>query len=142
MRTLSLRRALQGQDLLGEALSRLGRHEEALIAYEELCETHATRDNCYRVAIELQYLRRTLAAQEAARKAASLPGLPGNEPSYNQACYYAIAGKRAEALRTLKRLLELEALDLSITQDPDLASLNGEPQFEALVTELKGRLAK
>ena len=59
---------------------------------------------------------------------------------YHLARYYALAGDRVEALRLLRRSVELGSYrDEVIANDPDLASLHGDPEFETIVAEVKKR---
>jgi hypothetical protein len=55
---------------------------------------------------------------------------------YNLACHWALAGSRLEALRFLRRTHDLGYSEPWIGRDPDLASLRGDPQFEAIVAEI------
>jgi len=53
---------------------------------------------------------------------------------YNLACSLALTRRRAEALRELRRALELGYDDFRWMQkDPDLASLRDDPEFRALL---------
>jgi tetratricopeptide (TPR) repeat protein len=55
----------------------------------------------------------------------------------NGACTYALLGRKTEALTTLKKSVEngYRHAD-TILRDPDLASLRGDPEFEAIVKSL------
>jgi hypothetical protein len=77
--------------------------------------------------------------------AASLP--ESDWGTYFLADYHAVAGNRAEAIRLLKRSLELSPVvresDLNhAVNDPDLAALRGEPEFKALLTEMREKIPK
>lgn len=53
---------------------------------------------------------------------------------YNVACLYALEGAREEALRCLDEVLRAGFSNREwIEKDPDLASLHGDPRFEALL---------
>lgn len=57
---------------------------------------------------------------------------------YNLACSLALSKRRRDALRSLRRAIDLGYRDLDwMTQDPDLDSLKSHPEFESLITELK-----
>ncbi|MBI5771113.1 MAG: hypothetical protein HZA93_25280 [Verrucomicrobia bacterium] len=57
---------------------------------------------------------------------------------YNLACSLALSKRNRDALRSLRRAIDLGYRDLEwMTQDPDLDSLKSHPEFESLVTELK-----
>jgi non-specific serine/threonine protein kinase len=55
----------------------------------------------------------------------------------NAACTYGLLGRKVEALATLKKSVEngYRHAD-TILRDPDLASLHGEPEFEAIIKSL------
>jgi non-specific serine/threonine protein kinase/serine/threonine-protein kinase len=61
---------------------------------------------------------------------------------YNRACFHALAGDRDEAIRSLRDALDLGYLDSTLIEDPDLASLHGDPEFEALLAELHERFGE
>jgi len=77
-------------------------------------------------------------AGEILRKRASLPekntvgGLAG---------YHAVAGDKSEAMRLLRRALDLGVLDPVLAplyrSDPDLTSLRGDPEFEKIVSAVR-----
>ena len=54
-------------------------------------------------------------------------------------CYWARAGNREESLARLQRLHELDALPGYVVRDPDLAWLHDDPEFEAIVAEVRKR---
>jgi len=64
---------------------------------------------------------------------------PQNEIAYyNLACAYALKGDKERALEALERSVESGFEDPEhIEKDDDLASLRGEPRFQALVQKLK-----
>ncbi len=59
--------------------------------------------------------------------------------TYELARYYALAGNRAEAHDHLKRSFALGSRGGEVLDDPDLASLRGDPEFEALLETRTGR---
>ena len=59
---------------------------------------------------------------------------------YNLACSLALSKRRADALRSLHRAIELGYTDLEwMQQDPDLEGLKGDPEFERLLLRLKAQ---
>jgi tetratricopeptide (TPR) repeat protein len=57
---------------------------------------------------------------------------------YNLACSLALSKRRADALRSLHRAIELGYTDFEwMQQDPDLEGLKGDPEFERLLLKLK-----
>ena len=58
---------------------------------------------------------------------------------YNRACSYSLLGMRDEALRDLRRAIELDGtLRQTARTDDDLADLQGHPAFDELV-QVDGR---
>jgi len=59
---------------------------------------------------------------------------------YNLACFAALRGDRAKAIDWLRQAVANGFGDSqTMAADADLKSLHGDPAFEALLTELKGR---
>ncbi len=57
---------------------------------------------------------------------------------YNLACDYALMGKKKEAFLYLKIAITLGFDDFQlIKEDPDLASLKGNPSYEKLIRKIK-----
>ena len=57
---------------------------------------------------------------------------------YNLACSLVLSKRKPDALRSLHRAIELGYTDLEwMQQDPDLAGLKGNPEFERLLLRLK-----
>jgi tetratricopeptide (TPR) repeat protein/predicted Ser/Thr protein kinase len=120
----------------GIALARLGRTTEAVSVLGGACDEE--RATCANFAVALQLAGRIKEAQSRAAKAEVPP-----EPIlalYSLACYHALAGDRAKALRYLKRDVDLGDTDIWIAEDPFLKSLHGDPEFEAIVAEIKKRI--
>ena len=65
--------------------------------------------------------------------------LPGNSTAhYNLACSLALKKRKAEALRSLERAIELGYRDIDwLMQDPDLDALKNHPAFKALLNGIK-----
>ena len=62
---------------------------------------------------------------------------------YNLGCVAALRGDREQALDWLRKAVDsgFTAADW-MTKDPDLASLHGDPEFEAIVAEVKKRIGE
>jgi hypothetical protein len=78
--------------------------------------------------------QREKAAAAAARREDSSAG------TYNLACYHALAGQRADAIRYLRKAVDLGHADMAIRDDPDFASLRGDPEFEEIIADVKHRI--
>ena len=65
--------------------------------------------------------------------------LPSNATAhYNLACSLALSQRKADALRSLHRAIELGYADFDwMSQDPDLDGLKQHPNFLALLNQLK-----
>lgn len=62
---------------------------------------------------------------------------------YNLACSEALLGKRNQALRSLRKAVELGYLDVvHMLNDPDLTSIQKTPEFLEIVDTLKTRLRR
>ena len=59
---------------------------------------------------------------------------------YNLACVAALRNERAAALLSLRRAVDAGWTFAWIATDPDLESLHGDPEFEAIVEEVRSRL--
>ena len=125
---------------LALCLGDLGRHEEALIHQGKACDLSRAQNACGAFAIALfktgQPAKGRAAAEAAATLTDSIYGC------YNLACYWALAGDRGEALRFLRRSLGLGLSDMVVSRDADLASLHGDPGFEAIAAEVGRRTRK
>ncbi len=120
---------------LGNLLSHLGQWEESVEAYTRSCDLGKTQDPCAHYAYALYGTGREVEAREAGRRASDMNDEPWS--TYHLACYYALAGDRAEALHLLQRSLELGYADEGIADNPDLSLLHGDPEFESIVAEVK-----
>jgi Flp pilus assembly protein TadD len=59
---------------------------------------------------------------------------------YNLACSLALCRRKSEALRALRQAVELGYRDFDwMSQDPDLEILQPQPQFRALLEQLKSQ---
>ena len=59
---------------------------------------------------------------------------------YDQACILALSGDADGALATLHRALGVGWANGRIFEDDDFDSLRGDPEFEAVLEEVRGRL--
>ena len=125
------------------ALQRLGRMEETNVLQKRLLtvlEQHVAlvpEDVRARVLLAVRYAEvgQYEQAIAAVRKAISLR--PNDSAIlYNAACTFGVAGRKQEALEMLQRA---SAAGLSkwdwVREDPDLACIHDEPEFQRLVTE-------
>jgi len=122
---------------LGLALLNQGKAEEALTEFETA--VRACGDEQFKwqthLATALHTLERFDEALVAYLKALALnPEYP--LVHYNLACLYAQMGRKAHAIEELKEAERAGFKNKEIIRDdPDLASLLGDPEFEALVAE-------
>ncbi|MCI0567597.1 MAG: tetratricopeptide repeat-containing serine/threonine protein kinase [Acidobacteria bacterium] len=126
------------QSTMGLTLANLDRAEEGLKPSAKACELSHSQPLCAGYAIALQRAGRTQQAAEVYRLAAALT--EDSDGMYNLACYMALTGDRSEAIRLLRRAVDLGDVDSYIERDPDLATLRGDPGFDAIVAEVSGRL--
>jgi tetratricopeptide (TPR) repeat protein len=61
---------------------------------------------------------------------------------YNMACLAALRGDRETALNQLRTAVEGGFLEESMLDDPDLASLRGDSEFEAILDGVRERLSQ
>ena len=129
---------------VGWTSMRLERWEEALEALRKACEEVATEEpeNCLAWATALWLAGHHEQARKVAQEAASFPetalGVLG------MSIYHAQAGERTEALRHLRRYLELRSRFTPqgakrISEEPLLKPLRGDPEWEAIVREVRRR---
>ncbi len=123
---------------LGEVLGRLGRHEEATVPLSRACDIAVDQAICALYATALWQAGHMEKARTIAAAAAIRPETDFG--AYRSACYKAVTGDREGALRLLRRYLELNAgPDPQVATDPNLASLHGDPVYEAIIAELERR---
>jgi len=126
---------------LGLALLNQGKVEEALTEFETA--VGACGDEQFKwqthLATALHTLERFDEALVAYLKALALnPEYP--LVHYNLACLYAQMGRKAHAIEELKEAERTGFKNKEIIRDdPDLANLLGDPEFEALVAEWAGK---
>jgi tetratricopeptide (TPR) repeat protein len=68
-------------------------------------------------------------------------GQDSAEFAHAQASYHALIGERDEALRLLRRAVDLGASAI-IAIDPNFTTLHDDPEFEAIIAEVKKRVAE
>lgn len=136
----------QSPMLLASALNGLGRSAEALAAYHrgcEACEKHLDFHPCDARALYFganalaQLGNKSRCLEWLARAMEAEPEEP--QVLYNVACVYALLGERGPAIDCLEKSVThgWEQREW-MAHDPDLASLHGEPRFEALITRKEG----
>lgn len=59
------------------------------------------------------------------------------DTTYNLACTYALAGKKAQALSAFERFASMGAVAPDATKDPDLSSLADEPRFKSSLQRIE-----
>lgn len=122
---------------LGLVLAAMGRRAEAAEAYGRACDLGKNQLSCSLYALALKKLGREDAARVAIDRAAAMAESPWG--LYNRACYWALSNDRDRAMQLLPRAVAGGHLDRTMITDPDLASLKGDPAFDALVNEIKKR---
>jgi non-specific serine/threonine protein kinase/serine/threonine-protein kinase len=142
-------------EMLGMALMRLGRIEEAIALYEGVIRARQPNSAMTRaVATATINVAATLAGMnhraEAEKQLAGLEReLRSNRPAsldvsygttlYNLACLAALRGARASALDLMGRAVDLGSIVASqLEQDTDLASLRG-PDLDVLIARAKAK---
>jgi tetratricopeptide (TPR) repeat protein len=124
---------------LGLVLSRAGRHEEAVRSLDRACDMSGSQEACANLSVALIRGRDERRGRSVQAAAESMTASPWGY--YNLACFSALAGERALAIERLRRSLDLGFADLLINTDPDLDSLRGDPEFQAIVTAVEERLS-
>lgn len=120
--------------LTGEALRRLGRHREALLALERASALKPTHLGAA-IALGWCYKRTHRLAQAIDALDRAVQAHP-EEPllHYNLSCYWSLAGQTPEAVKALARALDLDpTLHAQIRGEADFDALRGDPEFERLV---------
>jgi len=112
----------------------LSRHEEAINDFEKLRQESAPDDfEWYRVGSRLLRFRDFDRATIALTQAVDRLGYRGTSAMYNLACAYALKGDRALGLEWLEKAINAGFDDNDkIKNDPDIASLRGEPRFKQI----------
>ncbi len=120
---------------ISSALRGLGRWEEAVAPAAKACELGRGQAYCGGYAVALQRAGHATEALEEAKKAAALPDtFPGSRAL---ACYWTLAGNRPEALRRLRRAVQIGTVEFVIKGDSCFEPLHGDPEYEAIVAEAR-----
>lgn len=126
----------EANQLRGEALRMLARHDEALVSFSR---AFAEKPNnvellmsmawCYK---RTQQLPKAITAmEEAYRIAPKVPVI-----LYNLSCYWSLAGNKAQALSWLGRALRMDqSLRRLIDDETDFDPLRGDPDFQLVAGE-------
>jgi tetratricopeptide (TPR) repeat protein len=123
---------------LSSALAEQGRWQEALPYQERACSKGPSRYYCGILAAAYVRLGREEDARRAAKRA-----VEGPEDAYGAvglAAYHWVRGDRAAALEQLRPLADSGLADQFIlTGEPTFLSLQGDPEFEAIVAAIEER---
>lgn len=136
--------------MLEGALEKLGRLDESLEAGRRAMlaiERHLQREPGDGRALHLGAVTAAKLGDAARARALSERALAARPDefatAYNLACAFTILGDRERALELLDRATQRGRGNLAwIEQDPDLDSLRGDPQFEAIVDRLRAGSGK
>lgn len=110
------------------------RHNEAIINFEQLRSASSQDgDQWYKVGSRLLGLRDLDRAAVALTQAVEHLGYQGASAKYNLACTYALNGNRELGLDWLEKSINAGFdSDDKLREDPDIASLRGEPRFKKI----------
>jgi TolB-like protein/Flp pilus assembly protein TadD len=126
-------------DLLHKTEERNRICEKALPLFERYVARNPDDQNKrQRYASTLYYLGRK---EECFREIEALLALPALDPKiyYNTACRYAFEGNKTRALELLAKAVDGGYHDIhQIMRDPDLESLRGTPEFDAIIAQTNG----
>jgi dienelactone hydrolase len=112
-------------------------YPEAAAAYGDYVKAHPDDAVAWMRLGLSQAHERSPGAEASLEKAASL-GARTPIDRYNLACGYALLGQKEKAFDWLDRAIEAGLSDRRLVEtDDDLASLHGEPRFEAILKKLK-----
>lgn len=125
----------QNNNLLGVSLGRLGRWDEALPFLGRACDSERSQGTCGDHALGLLQAGHKSDAAAKAKEASSMSETGAGQ--YALACYHALLEDRAEALRLLRRSVDLGFSIRTFAEGPGLATLRGDVRFESLVAEVK-----
>ena len=114
--------------------------EEAQVAAGKSCELSGDQASCANYATALLMAGHEAESRAAANEATNLAD--DKVGAYNLACYWARVGNRAKAFRYLQSSLDQGWNIGYLARDPDLESLHGDPEFEAIVAEVEKRIGE
>lgn len=135
-----------GYDLQGDILQQTGRYPEAVTAYtHSLAQWEGDEATLLKRAVALAHLGDAPAAERdvaAARAGAAMEGGLSAGSLYDVVCVYALLGKLPAAIDAAAEAIDAGYDDLDwLEDDPDLAALQAEPAFGALLDRLAAALA-
>ena len=126
---------------LGDIYWELERWEEAVFHYGRAYELSPEP---YYYAMKAAGLQKGGKEEEARKAAAEAASLPETEDgAFALAIYQALVGDRDQALRYLRRFCELDGTPSAWEVEKlrkELPSLNGDPEFEAIIAEFEERI--
>jgi len=110
----------------------VSRLEDAINTYEQLKrDASQDGDGWYKVGSRLIKLRDFDRAVSALTQATDYLGYRGSNAMYNLACAYGLKGDRAAGIEWLEKSVNAGFDDSAkLRDDPDIASLRGEPRFK------------
>src|SRR5262249_21869553 len=110
----------------------VSRLEDAINTYEQLKrDASQDGDEWYKVGSRLIKLRDFDRAVSALTQATDYLGYRGSNAMYNLACAYGLKGDRAAGIEWLEKSVNAGFDDSAkLRDDPDIASLRGEPRFK------------
>lgn len=122
---------------LGRLLVSQEQWQDASAALRDTC-TPDRPDSCAYYAVVLKRAGRDEEAREQVRAISN--EIDSALARYHLARYWALSGDRALALEQLGRSRDLGLANRRIVRDPELETLRGDPEFEAIVAEVKKRI--
>jgi tetratricopeptide (TPR) repeat protein len=125
---------------LSLVLGELEEWEEAQVAAGRACEFSREQATCAIYALSLHMAGREAESRAVADETMNLAS--DSVGAYNLACYWARVGNRSEAIRFLRSAVDQGMTVAYMARDPDLESLHGRPEFEAIVAEVEQRIGK
>jgi tetratricopeptide (TPR) repeat protein len=137
---------------LGDVALDMGDHERARSSYErhlEICEDSdkcATLHSVWGMARLFQLQGEVDKAAPLFEQALAFEKENSGEDSarfmYSRSVYHAIIGEHAEAIELLRKAIDLGIEVHWLPVDPNFHSLHGNPEFDAIVAEVKKRVGE
>jgi Flp pilus assembly protein TadD len=133
-RELAIADGYDAHRLLAIAYDRLERHEEAV---HQLEQSISLNPQDYEARGLLAKILRTVGRQqEADAQSATAREMVAQDNEYGQACFAAVSGNLAEALRLLEVALTKQQVQPGWARiDPELSMLTDDPRFKALIEQ-------